>query len=44
MKIKLDKKFQPMAADDGDEFFPNGIFEFNITKNIQSMRSYKPKP
>ena len=31
-KLKLDKKFAPSPSDDGDEFFANGIFEFNITK------------
>lgn len=31
-KLKGDKKFQPATMDAGDEFYPNGIFEFNITK------------
>jgi hypothetical protein len=31
-KLKVDKKFQPVTQDDGDEFYPNGFFEFNITK------------
>lgn len=31
-KMKVDKKFQPLSKDEGDEFYPNGIFEFNITK------------
>lgn len=30
--MKADKKFQPISKNDGDEFYPNGIFEFNITK------------
>ena len=32
MKLKLNKKFTPCPVDDEDELFPNGIFEFNITK------------
>jgi hypothetical protein len=31
-KLKINKKFQPLPKDEGDEFFSNGIFEFNITK------------
>ncbi len=30
--MKINKNFQPIHCDAGDEFFPNGIFEFNITK------------
>ena len=33
-KLKLDKKFEPCLADDNDEIFPNGFFQFNITKMI----------
>jgi len=31
-KLKPAKTFVPLAREEGDEFFPNGIFEFNITK------------
>jgi hypothetical protein len=31
-KLKLDKKFQPSPVEEGDEAYPNGIFEFNITR------------
>ena len=31
-KLKLDKNFQPCPLDDGDEAYPNSIFEFNITR------------
>jgi hypothetical protein len=31
-KLKLDKKFQPCPVELDDEAFPNGIFEFNITR------------
>ena len=34
-KLKLDKKFQACLADDNDEIFPNGFFQFNITKMIE---------
>jgi len=34
-KIKLNKKFIPIICDEDDELFPNGIFEFNITKLIK---------
>jgi hypothetical protein len=33
-KMKLNKKFEPLEWNEGDEFFPNGIFEFNITKLV----------
>jgi hypothetical protein len=29
-KLKLDRNFQPCPLDDGEEAYPNGIFEFNI--------------
>jgi hypothetical protein len=31
-RLTLNKRFQPTALEDGDEAFPNGIFEFNITR------------
>jgi hypothetical protein len=31
-KLKLDKAFQPCPLAEGDEAYPNGIFEFNITR------------
>lgn len=31
-KFKLNKNFKPLPADEGDEMFRNGIFEFNVTK------------
>ena len=30
--MKVDKSFIPPKAEENDEFYPNGIFEFNITK------------
>jgi hypothetical protein len=32
IKLKVDRKFRPCLAEDGDELYPNGIFEFNITR------------
>ena len=29
-----DKDFTPLPLSEGDELFPNGIFEFNITKML----------
>jgi len=31
-KLTFDKNFTPCPESDGDEFYPNGIFVFNITK------------
>lgn len=40
-KLKLDKKFKPCLAEEGDELFPNGIFEFNITKMLKFIHENK---
>ncbi len=37
-KLKVDKKFTPVCIDEGDEFFPNGIFVFNITKMLNYIK------
>jgi len=29
--LRLDRGFQPCSAEPGDELYPNGIFEFNVT-------------
>jgi hypothetical protein len=31
-KLKLNNEFKPLSVDEDDELYPNGIFEFNITK------------
>jgi len=31
-KLPRDRRFQPCPTEPGDELFPNGIFEFNITR------------
>jgi len=46
--LKADKNFIPPTNDDGDEYYPNGIFEFNITKLQEHLKNnpekYKPEP
>jgi hypothetical protein len=39
-KLRLDKGFQPCPADPGDEIYPNGIFEFNITRLIVFVQEH----
>ena len=34
-KLKVEKGFTPCSVADDDELFPNGIFEFNITKMLE---------
>ncbi len=38
-KFKINKKFNALPVDDGDEFFRNGIFEFNITKLLAYIKA-----
>lgn len=46
-KLKIDKKFLPNIVDSGDEIYPNGIFEFNITKLLTFIKAnslvFQPK-
>jgi hypothetical protein len=37
-RLKRDKNFQPCPAESGDEHYANGIFEFNITRLLDSSR------
>jgi len=39
-KLKLDKKFQPCPADEGDELYQNGIFEFNVTRLLAFIEAH----
>lgn len=32
--FKINKSFKPCPVEDDDELFPNGIFEFNVTKML----------
>jgi len=43
MKLKLDKNFKPCPVADGDELYPNGILEFNITQMIKYIQKNKDK-
>ena len=46
-KLKKQSNFKPLPVDDGDECFPNGIFEFNITKMLDFINqsdSIQPEP
>jgi hypothetical protein len=38
-KLKVDKKFHPLPKAEGDELYPNGIFEFNITKLLMFIKA-----
>lgn len=40
-RIKLDKKYTPLPTKDGDEIYPNGIFNFTITRIIEHIGSGK---
>ncbi len=31
-RLRVDPLFRPCEAQDGDELYPNGVFEFNITR------------
>lgn len=33
-QLTLNQAFRPLPIDAGDELFPNGIFEFNVTKML----------
>lgn len=40
VKLKLDKTFQPCPSEPGDELYPNGIFEFNITRLLDFVEDH----
>ncbi len=37
-KLIIENDFTPCEVDTGDELFPNGIFEFNITKLLEYIK------
>ena len=39
-RMKPDESFTPCPVRDGDELFPNGIFEFNITRMLEHLESH----
>jgi hypothetical protein len=43
-KLKLNKKFVPAPRNIGDELFPNGFFEFNITELIKFIYENQIQP
>ncbi len=36
-KLKSNNSFEPFPAKEGDECYPNGIFEFNISKILEDI-------
>jgi hypothetical protein len=45
-RLNLDPGFRPCEAADGDEIYPNGIFEFNITRleaHIRAAGQFRPE-
>ncbi len=38
-KIKLDKNYIPIPTNKGDEIYPNGIFNFNISRMLEQITS-----
>ncbi|MEK7382058.1 MAG: ParB N-terminal domain-containing protein, partial [Elusimicrobiota bacterium] len=42
-QLKLGKAFTPISVDGGDELFPNGIFEFNVTKMLAFIEANADK-
>jgi hypothetical protein len=39
-RLRLDKGFQPCPVETGDEMYPNGIFEFNITRLLAFVQGH----
>ncbi|MBI3553026.1 MAG: ParB N-terminal domain-containing protein [Elusimicrobia bacterium] len=42
-QLKTDKTFTPISVDEDDELFPNGIFEFNVTKMLAFIEANADK-
>jgi len=38
--LRLDRGFQPCSAEPGEELYPNGIFEFNITRLLAFIHAH----
>jgi hypothetical protein len=38
-KIKLNKNYQPLPVYEGNEFFPNGIFNINISRILENINA-----
>lgn len=39
-RLKINKNFKPCPAEEGDEIFQNGIFEFNISKLLEYINNH----
>ena len=39
-ELKVNENFTPCAVNEGDEFFSNGIFVFNITKMLTYIKNH----
>lgn len=39
-KLRRDRRFQPCPTERGDELYPNGIFEFNITQLLRFIAAH----
>lgn len=39
LKLKVQQNFVALPVDEGDELYPNGLFEFNITKMLAFIHS-----
>ena len=39
-RLKINKNFKPCPTEDGDEFYQNGIFEFNISKLLEYIMNH----
>ncbi|MFZ0498745.1 MAG: hypothetical protein WAU49_00615 [Steroidobacteraceae bacterium] len=40
VRLRRDPRFQPCATEPGDELYPNGIFEFNISRLIAFISAH----
>lgn len=40
-KLKLNKNYMPIPTSVGDEIYPNGIFDFNISKILEHITAGK---
>ena len=40
-KLKLDKNYKPIPTNVGDEIYPNGFFNFNISKMLEYITAGK---
>lgn len=41
--LKIDENYKPAITEEGEEYFPNGFFVFNITKMLEFIGDNKDK-